>query len=67
MNANYKNANFDEIKGPYRKVNNNLIQILKASYDNVSKQYNEEKSNELGRIGMYITYCMAIDKLYIDH
>jgi hypothetical protein len=42
---------------------------VKYAYDSICEQYNQQKqlkgSSELARIAMYVTYCLAIDKLYI--
>lgn len=38
---------------------------MKISYDIIAKHYTENKIHEWAKLGMYITYCLAIDKMYI--
>ena len=44
-----------------------LIKILKMAYNTVSNFYTNDKSQIWARLGMRITYCMTIDKIYLPH
>lgn len=39
---------------------------MKLSYDIVAEHYTFNKIHEWAKLGMYITYCLAIDKMYIS-
>ncbi len=41
------------------------MQILKVSYDTIADHYSTNKTEEWAQLGMYITFCIAIDKFYI--
>ena len=46
------------------------IQIIKYAYDSISEQYNRYKDKaqgaQLAQRAMFITYCLTVDKLYLQ-
>lgn len=42
-----------------------LKQLLKISYDTIAEHYTKDKTQQWAKLGMYITFCLAVDKFYI--